>query len=416
VAHVVPMNGEALDTVELQALLRERLPEFMLPAAFVQVARLPLTSNGKVDRGALHAADADDAEPQRGHVAPRTRDEEAIALIWRRVLRVESVGVHDDFFELGGNSLLAVRMLSEVGRELGRRTTVASFLQGGSTVAGLASLLDTAPASGAGQTSTAPVANRRPALFAVFSDESSMVALRHLIRALSAERTVVGLLPPRRNRRFDPGKTVVELATELVEEIRVRDPHGPYCLCGHSLGGLLAYEIAGQLRSAGEEVAWLGLLDTAAPDLCRLAATRRGQLEWRVQRFVAHARLVGLPAAVRELVVRRGQRLRYRLGLPLPPDDWDGPGALRVAMTYSVVAHDVPLDVFATSEWMPEAGIPGLGWEELHRGPLRYHPMPGDHGSLLEEPHVDRMLEIFARRLREVEGGRGREGVHGQEG
>jgi amino acid adenylation domain-containing protein len=407
VAYVVPAAGHAADTAALGASLSERLPEYMLPSAFVQLDRLPLTSNGKIDRTALPAPELGRLAIPHGHVAPRTREEAAIAAIWRRVLRVEAVGAHDDFFKLGGHSLLVVRMLAEVERELGRHATIAAFIRGGSTVAGLASLLgqeSAPPLTGTCAAPRAPSA-RRPALFTVFSDESSMVALRHFVLALEPAQSVVGLLPPRRNRRFEPDTTVVRLAEALVEEIREREPRGPYRLCGHSLGGLLAYEIAGQLRSRGEVVAWLGLLDTPTPAVGRQAFTHQRRLGWRMRRFRARAQLIGLSGAAWEVVIRRVLRVRALLRLPLPPDDWDGPGALRIAMTYSVEPHDAPLDIFVTGRGLPQIDSPGLGWDELHRGPLLYHPVPGDHGSLLEEPNVHQMLDIVALRLHEAAAG-----------
>ncbi len=124
VAYVVP-RGERPAAGELRQFLKQSLPDYMVPSAFVPMAALPLTPNGKVDRRALPAPDADRA-PEEGFVAPRTPVEEVLAGLWAEVLGVERIGVHDSFFELGGHSLLATRLASRLrgvfGVELPLRT------------------------------------------------------------------------------------------------------------------------------------------------------------------------------------------------------------------------------------------------------------------------------------------------------
>ena len=113
---------------ELRALVGDRLPEYMMPAAFVALDELPLTPNGKLDRRALPRPDAVALAVR--HVGPRSRLEEQVARIWSEVLGVERVGVHDDFFDLGGESILATRLIARVRAELGARVAVAELLHG----------------------------------------------------------------------------------------------------------------------------------------------------------------------------------------------------------------------------------------------------------------------------------------------
>jgi len=117
VAYVVARGGAAPETAGLRAHLRERVPEHMVPSAFVALERLPLTPNGKLDRAALPAPDT--AAGGREYVAPRTPLEEVLAAIYAEVLRTGPVGIHDDFFELGGHSLLATRVASRVREAFG---------------------------------------------------------------------------------------------------------------------------------------------------------------------------------------------------------------------------------------------------------------------------------------------------------
>ena len=117
VAYLV-LTGDAPEPGELQRFARARLPEYMVPSGFVFVDALPLTPTGKLDRRSLQQRELAPVRPMHGMLAPRTPTEEALALIWTEVLGLASVGVHDDFFELGGNSLLATQLIARVRRAL----------------------------------------------------------------------------------------------------------------------------------------------------------------------------------------------------------------------------------------------------------------------------------------------------------
>ncbi|HYW23279.1 MAG TPA: AMP-binding protein, partial [Terriglobales bacterium] len=408
VAYVVGQGSAAPESGELRGYLEERLPRYMVPAVYVEMERLPQTPNGKVDRRALPEPDPGRRHSGRELVAPRSEAEEAIARIWCRLLRLERVGVTDDFFELGGHSLLVVRMLAEVERELGRTARVASVFQGGATVAGLAALLgagDTAPAGEEVQVVPMQPDGGRPALYYLAPDESNMVALRRFVAALGPTQPVVGLIPPRRNRRFDRDGSIEQLAQPTLAAIRRRQPRGPYYLCGYSLCGLLAYEIAGRLRCEGEDVRCLGLLDTLSPEATRFLDEQQGPLGVRVRDLTRRMRRAGPLGAARILggiVSRRVQRLAERFGLAQPPpEEFDFVGASVLATKYQVPGHDVRVDLFVSRTQSRAAGSRDLGWAGVHPGPLECHAIPSDHFELLKEPFVNRVLETLDARLHE---------------
>jgi acyl carrier protein len=114
VAYVVPRPGPGVRAHELRTYLKGRLPEYMVPAAFVTLDALPLTPSGKVDRNALPTPDLSWLAAEDTFVAPRTPDEETLAEIWADVLRLDRVGIHDNFFEVGGHSLSATRVISRI--------------------------------------------------------------------------------------------------------------------------------------------------------------------------------------------------------------------------------------------------------------------------------------------------------------
>jgi surfactin family lipopeptide synthetase A len=404
VAYVVP-KGEPPTSAQLGELLRRTLPDYMVPAAFVTLDTLPLTPNGKVDSKALPPPEWKPVSTT-GLVAPRSATEGQLATIWARILHVERVGVNDDFFEVGGHSLLAVRLLVEVDREFGVEVPLAAFFEGGGTVAGLAAAIDaTREAEVVADRLTIPVQPQgtAPILFFIHADESGMLTLRHFIEPLGSDQRVVGLLPERRGRRFDRSRSIEELASPMLEAIRQSQPHGPYLLAGYSLAGLLAYELAGRLQAAGEHVAWLGLLDAGTP----AASARYQQQRFSLRRRVARQRERGTRGAARKTyqVLRRELRaalVRLRLRRSEMSDEFDWRGAVALVARYACPPNDVAMDLFVSAERAAGAGSDSLGWAELHEGALRVHRFEGDHRAMVTEPQVNLVAEMFGRSLRDA--------------
>jgi aspartate racemase len=339
-------------------------------------------------------------------VAPRNDVEERVAAIWARTLRVKQVGVHDDFFEIGGNSLLAVRLLDEMEREFNVEIPLASFFRVDVTVAGLAAVVENVadrPAS-SGLMVDVHTRGANPIIFFVYPDEASLLSLRHLRKPVGADHRIVALVGDPDGRPFDRSQSVEGLALPMLEAIRTVQPSGPYRIIGYSFGGLLAYELASRLRECGDDVAWLGILDAAVPGglwprgpgaarglprLWRIVRRRdRGAREevWFVADLVRHE--------FRALLVRLHVR-------PMQIGDWDIQGGNKMAKKYTCRPNDAPLDVFATGHADPEK-VSSLGWDTVHRGPLRVHHVPGDHKSLVQEPYVSILAGELIRSLRTV--------------
>ena len=141
VAYVVPAAGRAVSVAELRERIKGQLPDYMVPSAFVMMKTLPLTSNGKLDRSALPAPEQ--AQPERAYVEPRTPSERVVAQIWAEVLKLERVGAEDNFFDLGGHSLLLTQVVSRM-RKAFRRELPIRWLFESPTVARLAARMDAA--------------------------------------------------------------------------------------------------------------------------------------------------------------------------------------------------------------------------------------------------------------------------------
>ena len=262
VAWIVPtadVDRSALQG-QLRAYLSERLPEYMVPSAYVWLDALPLTANGKLDRRAL-------PEPERAAVgtreyaAPQGETETTLARVWCELLEIGQIGRHDNFFELGGHSLLAVRLSSQL-RQQGITLPVQAIFNH-PILAELAERIDR-------RTAEAPLrkavparsSGSRPPLFFVptgFGDHSYVFEL-----AKEIDETFPVYAVPWPAVEEKPA-TMSDMAASAVALIREVQPQGPYHLAGYSSGGVLAYAIAEQLQSAGEAVAFLGLIDTLRP-------------------------------------------------------------------------------------------------------------------------------------------------------
>jgi acyl carrier protein len=242
VACVVPRDGEAPPAAELRDFLRRTLPEFMVPSAFSFLAALPLSPNGKVDRKALAAASsrASTAVPVAADRTPRSPLEARLAAIWSEALEIPGIGIHDNFFDLGGHSLMASRVASRLARDLGIELPVSALFQA-PTVAQLAGRLASAGVPAAAVEEPAPLISPAP-------------------QAPRRERSVPEVYVAPRNALE---RRLVELWAEVLDYDRVGAQDDFFDLGGHSLlGTRLILEIQGRF---GVDLQLAELFDARTP-------------------------------------------------------------------------------------------------------------------------------------------------------
>ncbi len=260
VAYLVPHRGGRVpDAGELHEHLATTLPEYMVPSAFVALDELPLTSTGKLDRAALPAPEGDTGTGR----GPREPREEVLCDLFAEILGVPEVGIDDNFFALGGNSLLAAGLVSQIRATFGVDVGIqALFLA--PTVAGLAAAVvaDAGAADGLGVLVPLRAKGSLPPVFCFHAGGGLAWRYTGLVRHLPPGRPIHGL----QARAFsEPGHRptdVAAMAADYVTELRTVQPHGPYHLVGWSFGGLVAQAAAVLLQEAGEEVALLAILDS----------------------------------------------------------------------------------------------------------------------------------------------------------
>jgi thioesterase domain-containing protein len=416
VAYVV---GEAVADA-LKAHLEARLPGYMVPGAYVRLEALPLTSNGKLDRGALPAPGGA-AFARRGKEPPGGMLEQVLAEIWAEVLGVEWVGRRDHFFDLGGHSLLAVRLVSRVREALNPAATVEDVFAY-PTLYQLAARLE-GIGEWSGPTRAIPVretGSERP-LF-LLHDVTGIVYYGQILRPHLDPEIPVYALPGPLNDTDEPG-SMDDVVTRLVRMITEVQPEGPYRLAGWSAGGVFAYGVAQRLVATGRAVEFVGLLDTFYPSqtleldtplarqisVLEVLARDAGEIRPTPEALMALMADAGgrdLPAFIAEckarallpetVTVARAEQVESRM-------------ALLKRWYREFVAGPLPVSahIFGSDE-AEAAGDPRLGWQDVPGGaPFRLERVPGTHFTMWTKGNVEVAGAVISRAIRASAAGGG---------
>ena len=277
----------------MRQAVRATLPDYMVPSRIATLDAFPLTPNGKVDRGALPVdqepdGSAEDTQPQ-GNI------EVCLEALLKRILRLPGIGRHENFFDIGGHSLLAVSYFREIEKIYGIKLALGTLLRGGS-IAQLALELKNHDQTRHEPHSLVAIQSEgvKPKLFLVHGAGGNVLFYRGLSRALGGDVPVYGLQSRGLDQGSEPLGSVEAMAKAYVDEIKTVQSTGPYCLGGYCLGGVIAYEMAQVLRRKGDHVALLALLDTYNP--ARLAPVN--PVVYLVQKIYFHVRnLLRVPYA-----------------------------------------------------------------------------------------------------------------------
>ncbi|HEU4326191.1 MAG TPA: amino acid adenylation domain-containing protein [Roseiflexaceae bacterium] len=419
--------GEELKTQnsKLKTYLRERLPEHMIPAWFVWLDAFPLTPNGKIDHGALPAPDLGARALAQSFVPPRDTVEVQLAAIWEEILTIAPVGVQDSFFDLGGHSLLAVHLMARIQQRFQTRLPL-NALFGGATIEHLAALLRGDAASPV-WSPLVPIQSRgdKAPLFCMPGAGGNVIGFYGLARRLGADRPIYGLQARGLDGETPPHTSVEAMAAEYVAAIRQAQPEGPYLLCGHSFGSWVAFEVAQQLQRQGQPIGLLAIVNTPTPMLMRDFPPNEAQDDTTVLLSVARSieRAFGRSLDLtREQVqcLDPGEQINLltealkRVEI-LPPEAPTAQvrgfvGVFKVNYQITYVPQDwqpVPIVLFRAAERHAEdddvpltiRDDPAWGWGELAAGPVVVHVVPGEHLTVLAEPHVQTLAEYLARYL-----------------
>ncbi len=432
IAHVVAEGTVGvIEPDDLRDQLEQRLPGYMVPVGIGFVDALPMTPSGKIDRAALPSIEL--GETAKAKVAPRTPLERRLAEIWSEVLGSSDIGVHDNFFDIGGNSLSAIRLFSAIRELTGERMKLPELFAAPS-IAELAAVLgesendgsfdDQTSAAGGAPSWVFPVkaSGSRPPLFHL----GGASVLRRLSTYLPDEQPLYALLE--QDLSADHFYTsVAEIVPHCIEGIRAVQPKGPYLIAGLCFGGVVALEMSRQLQAAGDEVALTVMIDSFAPGAIQAANTERQladaaaaevpQPSGRADAQQSPSRIELLKATYHPTrVVRKTRKhlwraswgpihgLHRRVGRPMPSWLRDVEEANTIAAdAYEASFYDGDVTLFRATENSDDLdGGPENGWGPLIGGTLTIEDVIGGHISMYEEPKVAGLAEALNRALESV--------------
>jgi amino acid adenylation domain-containing protein len=414
VAYYVRAGNSSPTSAELRDFLLQKLPDYMVPSAFVMLETLPLTPNGKINRKALPAPDSTRLELSKTFVSPQDELELKLAKVWEGVLAVGPIGIDDNFFEIGGHSLLAVRLFAQIEKSFGRNLPLATLFQA-PTIRLLAQVLReegwTAPWSSLVLLQNG--GNRRP-FFCVHAAGGNVLEYHELARLLGPDQPFYGLQAQGLDGNQPPHTTIKDMASHYIKELREVQPEGPYLIGGRSSGGTVAFEMACQLVANGEQIALLALLDSYPAGYFKLLPGS-GSYWQRAQRMLrkiqshgqnlrqltaaaklkyVFGKLKYAPAKTKHKVYRRAYKIYRHIGRPLP----------RVLknieeINFAAVKDYVPqvypgrATLFLASDDLTAAYDVEVGWQGLAAGGLEKVRISGNHLDIVKEPHVRTLAE-----------------------
>jgi thioesterase domain-containing protein/non-ribosomal peptide synthetase component F len=351
------------------------------------------------------------AEARPAYAPPRTDLERNLVSLWERLLNHAPIGIHDDFFNLGAQSILAARMIAALQKEHGIRTSI-SVLAFARSVAQLAQVIEGRETNGHSLIVPLRAGEGRKPLFVIHCGGGNVLRYQNFVAALPEGRAVYGITAPPLEE-IDDTTTVEQLAKRYVTEMIAVEPNGPYCLAGHSFGGLVAYEMAVELTRQGKEIEMLGIFDTACPTYYRAlpsAVRMRMKLVHLVEVATRYAKLLfkghfgemrtRLTDSAENYARKARWHLRKRRGNAGSAEQPDIPDYLsefnQVARRYTPPRLAAGIVLFhATKRGWEYRSNPTLGWELVVEDGISVRYVPGTHESIMLPPHAESLAKNF---------------------
>ncbi len=385
VAYVVTTEAIAPSASEFRVHLQQTLPDFMIPAVFVQLAALPLTPNCKIDRRALPAPAQTRIESADSFVAPRDKLESQLTEIWEEFLKIKPIGITDNFFELGGDSLLAMSLFAKIQTVCQTQLPLSAIFQA-PTIEALTQVLR-AQISLPDWYSLVPIQPKGECtpLFMIHS-----LNHRDFYHHLGKDRPIYGLHYgiAERSNRVPELPTIEDLAAHYIKEMCELQPHGPYYLMGHSFGGTIAYEMSRKLVALGREVGLIALFNT------NLDCHSRQNIS--LSQKLANFQQLGLS----ELIDRAKHRLQFKFntlknrysaaGLAHVDVFTEDPRILSAMSSYTPQPYSGRVVLFKAIDPLPmlnySVSEPELILNKLVSGGIDIYEIPGNNNTILQNP------------------------------
>ncbi|HEY6390560.1 MAG TPA: amino acid adenylation domain-containing protein [Bryobacteraceae bacterium] len=404
VGYFVPSQDTHAAADAVRQHLKQRLPDYMAPTHLVALPALPQTPNGKLDRNALPAPETVRIQIQPPIETPHDSIETKLIAIWEKVLGVRPLQRTDNFFDIGGHSLLAAKMLARIEKEFGKLLPLATLFQA-PTVAELANLIRHSGWK-ATWSSLVPIrpSGTKPPFYFVHAIGGNVLNFASFAGHFDPDQPVYGLQARGLDGKEIPNMSVHQMAADYIQDIRNIQPEGPYCIGGFSAGGVVAFEMARQLRAAGQQVAILALLDSRIdnPNQSGVAASKE-----RFTRTVAfnirYAFHTGLLSFARQKLKNLRMRANIRiwtiknsLGFKPSARTLDVEEAFLLALrNYVPETYGGDASLFRAKDELCSYSDPTLGWGSVVKGRLEILEISGDHDTILHEPHIGMLARVL---------------------
>ena len=394
--------------------LKDALPDYMIPDNFAIVAAMPLTPNGKIDKKELANLGISTEEITETYVEPVTDTEKLLVSIWMEYLGLSKIGIRDNFFQLGGHSLIAVQVMTQIEKETGVRLPLAALFEN-STIEKLAGLLEP-DSEGITWDSLVPIkpGGHKMPLYMVHGAGLNVLLFNTLAMGMDNDQPVYGLQAKGLNGIDEPLDRIEDIAAHYIASIMQQNPTGPYALAGYSFGGIIAYEMAQQFEALGKEVKMLAMFDTYAyrspyfdPVFTKYAKKVRFfkdkiiyafKFEHGVKGFVDRAR------SLKRKIIRNYWRLRHGkeqnqtgfFGYSNKIDELN----MEAERHYKLKPYPIELEVFRAEErtfYMDDFEY--LGWRPYALKGVNVHKIPGEHNTIFKAPNDKKFAEVLQKCL-----------------
>lgn len=400
VAYVVPRPGRAFDAEALRDHVRQHLPDYMVPPFIVALDEMPLNTNGKVDRKALPIPVVSQA--QREIVEPATPTERTLVEMWKSLLKLEAVSVTDNFFEVGGHSLLALQLFARIYARFHQKLPLTVIFRS-PTLRELAAVIDGGYVAPSDLRCVVPIHSgdgSRPPLFCIHAHGGHVGRFFSLAKFIGEDQPVYGIQALGVDGDYEQPDNFEEIARAYIAEMKTVQPTGPYYFVGDCMGGTIGFEMTRQLEEAGDEVDLLVMVEafrTGEVDLKPGVPRWAYEVVYAVRIFFYYLQeLVQVPAAeklshMRVLIqkvvqnFRRNVLSRFVGKVPIADPLLETQAALTVAeQTYQPAPIKTPLTQFnGKLTWGAQDADGTLGWQGYSAGGIQVHEFDAMRGTLL---------------------------------
>lgn len=416
-AYIVPVSSDIINKQEAEykskwrEAIKENLPHYMIPSDWVILKEFPLTPNNKIDKKALPKPQPDfNSQGKKNSRLPATRNEKLVAKIWQQELGCKNVNLDDNFFDLGGHSLIAVKLMNHLEKEIGKRIPLTALFEG-PTVEKLASLIDKDDHKWDSFVTIKSTGSKIP-IYLIHGVGLNVLIFSPLAKHLHPDQPIYGIQAKGLNgidKLFD---RMEDIASHYIDEIMQQNPNGPYAIGGYSFGGLIAFEMSKQLKAMGKEVILTCMFDSYAytshhhEPLHKKIVFKTHEIFMRLAYaflFMFREPKIVLTNKVRYariLLESLFDKLRFRNRVKEDSSKGYSKRATQMYETafnnYKITPYDGTIDVFRSKKqtyYMPDFKY--LGWKPFAREGVTVHEVPGDHLEMFVSPNVEEFAKVL---------------------